>query len=266
MPVSKEITSVANPIVKQWVQLLSKKGRDTQGRYLIEGIHLLKEALHSKAQIEQIVIEQDKPVPPELLVYDCSDAEWIRASRHVIEKCTSTQAPQEIFAILRKPTEDAARLMDAPNGLVVVLDQVQDPGNLGTIIRSAEAAGATGIVLGEGTADLYNPKVVRATMGSMFRMPIIHASLPQLLPAARNKGIHIISTGLDAKQNCFKYNWTTNTWFILGNEGAGVSPDLLTYVNEQITIPMKGSAESLNVAMAATVLLYEAMRQRCYME
>ncbi len=148
------------------------------------------------------------------------------------------------------------------NELVVAVDGVQDPGNLGTIIRSADAVGAQGIVLGKGTVDLYNPKTVRSTMGSMFHLPIAEADLTQLLPRAQAGGAQLVITDLSASRSCYDLDLTKPTWLVLGNEGSGVSPEVSALVNETVIIPMRGESESLNVAMAATVLLFEAMRQR----
>jgi TrmH family RNA methyltransferase len=153
-------------------------------------------------------------------------------------------------------------LLEQVNGLVIVIDGVQDPGNLGTIIRSADAVGATGVVLGRGTVDLYNPKTIRSTMGSLFHLPILESDLHELLPLARQKNIRLVSTSLQAQHSCYELDMADTIWFILGNEGSGVSESLQPFVSQQIIIPMRGKAESLNVAMAATVLLFEAGRQR----
>ncbi|NHN34550.1 RNA methyltransferase [Paenibacillus sp. S3N08] len=151
-----------------------------------------------------------------------------------------------------------------PLGLVVVIDGVQDPGNLGTIIRSADAVGATGVLLGKGTVDLYNPKTVRSTMGSLFHLPIASGDLHALLPAAAEQGVAIVTTSLQATSSCYDFDFRRPVWFVIGNEGQGVSAEVSALSTEQILIPMQGKAESLNAAMAATVVLFEAMRQRVF--
>lgn len=256
------ITSVHNPRVKQWTDLLSKKGRDRAGKYIVEGIHLVKEAMQAGAEVECVVYDKDRPFPEELLPYRDTRCEWIQVSDHVLAKCTTTQTPQSVFAVVSKHQTDSDLLWQQERPLVVVLDGVQDPGNVGTIIRSAEASGATGIILGKGTVDLYNPKTVRAAMGSLFRIPIFDGDLIPYLKEARERGIHVVSTSLEAERDCYELDWRRGIWFVVGNEGAGVSAAVSAEVDELITIPMQGQTESLNVAMATTVLLFEAMRQR----
>lgn len=258
------ITSVHNPRVKRWAELLTKKGREEQGRYLVEGIHLVQEALQAGCEVECIAYALDKPLPRELQPYRSHPCEWIAVSEQVLKKCTSTQTPQGVFAVVAKQEAEENVLWQQERPLVIVLDQVQDPGNVGTIIRSAEASGATAMILGKGSADLYNPKTVRATMGAMFRIPILEGDLVPYLRQAKKRGIPILSTGLEASRTCYEWDWRKPVWFIIGNEGAGVSAAAAAEVDEMITIPMLGKAESLNAAMAATVLLFEAMRQRAF--
>jgi TrmH family RNA methyltransferase len=177
------------------------------------------------------------------------------------------------------PREEAALKRAAawaadPRALVVVVDGVQDPGNLGTIIRSADAVAATGVIVGRGSADVYNPKTLRATMGSLFHLPIVSGvDLPALLAqvaaeaiegsgAGEARGPQVVGATLRATLSCFDADMTQPTWLVLGNEGAGVSPAVAGCVTREVRIPMPGRAESLNVAMAATVLLFEALRQR----
>ncbi|MFD2615149.1 TrmH family RNA methyltransferase [Paenibacillus gansuensis] len=259
-----EITSVHNPRVKQWAQLLDRKGRMAQGKFLIEGTHLVLEALKSQEELECVVFSLDKGIPGELTEYAGQRTEWLGASDAVIAKCTDAKTPQPVFAVVRKPAADDAAWLQDPQALVVVVDGVQDPGNLGTIIRSADAVGASGVVLGKGTVDLFNPKTVRSTMGSLFHLPIVEADLTELLPKAEDAGAKVIGTSLQADKNCYEHNFTTASWIVLGNESAGVSPETEAFVTDRLIIPMRGQSESLNVAMAATVLLYEALRQREY--
>lgn len=261
------IVSLQNPKVKQWAQLLDKKGRDKQGAYLVEGVHLVQEALKSNAPIETLLYSVERGVPAEVELLLSSAAtrfECNPVSEQVLAKCSDAQTPQPVIAVVAKAVHSPEQLLDVPDSLVVVVDGVQDPGNLGTIIRSADAVGASGVVLGAGTVDLYNPKTVRSTMGSLFHLPIAEAELPPLLTQAKARGIRLFNTSLQAKRTCYEADFTAATWFILGNEGKGVSPEVAAHVDEHVIIPMKGQAESLNVAMAATVLLFESMRQRGY--
>jgi TrmH family RNA methyltransferase len=259
-----EILSIHNPRVKIWSQLLDRKGRTRHGQFLLEGTHLVQEALKAGAPVRTVAYSLDRGIPAELgnaEVYPQS-VEWIGVGEAVLDKCTATQTPQSVFAVVDKVGAQADAFTASRDALVVVVDGVQDPGNLGTIIRNADAAGASGVLLGAGTADLYNPKTVRATMGSLFHLPIAECSLPDYLWQARNQGIQLINTSLQGSMTCYDIDFTKPTWIVLGNEGKGVSAEVAALVDVQAVIPMKGQAESLNVAMASAVLLFEALRQR----
>lgn len=261
-----EIVSVSNPRVKLWSQLLTKRGREDQGLFLLEGIHLVMEAFRSEIDVKSVLYSIEKGIPAELSEYTKpgASAEWIGVSDAVLAKCTETQTPQGVVAVCRKLRWTAEDLLAQPDALVIAVDGVQDPGNLGTIIRSADAVGATGVLLGRGTVDVYNPKTVRSTMGSMFHLPVVDGDLRSILPMAKEKGIRLVGTRLGASRHCYELDMTQPTWFLMGNEGSGLSSDIEAYVDTDIVIPMRGRAESLNVAMATSVLLYEAMRQRHY--
>lgn len=257
-----EITSIHNPKIKQWSQLLTKRARESQGQFLLEGVHLIQEALQAGIHIHTILYSLEKKFPVELSRMTSLVTEWIGVSEAVLTKCSDTQTPQGVVAVTEKLKWTLQSFMEKENGLVIAIDGVQDPGNLGTIIRSADAVGATGIILGRGTVDLYNSKTVRATMGSMFHLPIVEGDLVELLPEASKQGIQLISASLTANRSCYEVDMTGATWFIVGNEGSGISAEIESLVSQKVIIPMPGRAESLNVAMAATVLLFEAARQR----
>jgi len=259
-----EITSIHNSKVKQWSQLLTKRGREDQHKFILEGIHLVCEALQANIDLDVILYSLERGYPAELSTYVMLPCECIAVSEGVLAKCSDAQSPQGVLAIAGKlkTTVTVPKLFTQTDSLVIAVDGIQDPGNLGTIIRSADAVGATAVILGRGTVDLYNPKTVRSTMGSLFHLPIIECDLPQTLAKAQQEGIQIISASLQASAVCYSIDMKPATWFIVGNESTGVSSELAAYVTKEVIIPMPGRAESLNVAMAATVLLFEAMRQR----
>ncbi len=257
-----EIMSVQNARVKEWAQLLERRGRDKQAKYIIEGYHLIEEALRSGAPVETIMYSLEKGVPAGFADQVTPSVEWVGVSQAVLEKCSDTQTPQGVLAVVARPQLGMDELLAREHDLVVVLDGVQDPGNLGTIIRSADAVGAKAVVLGRGTVDLYNPKTIRSTMGSMYHLPIVEADLLELLPRARERGVRLVTTSLQAQRSCYDTDLRQPTWLILGNEAKGVSPEVAAQSDVQVIIPMQGKAESLNVAMAATILLFEASRQR----
>ncbi|WP_166240686.1 TrmH family RNA methyltransferase [Paenibacillus turpanensis] len=263
----KEIVSPQNERVKKWSALLTKKGRDQSGLFVAEGVHLVREALVSGAEVESILVRQYTDIPQEIAeevaAYEEAGGELVSVSDAVLAKCSDTEHPQPVLAIVRKPQEvELGAVLGREDALIVVSDGVQDPGNLGTIIRSADAAGASAVLLGEGTVDAYNPKTVRSAMGSLFHLPVIACRLEEAVDAAKERGVQIVVTELEATKTIYEADFCGPTWIVLGNEARGVSAAMREAATESVIIPMKGRAESLNVAMASTVLLFEAMRQR----
>ncbi|RUS46101.1 RNA methyltransferase [Cohnella sp. AR92] len=262
------LASLSNPRVKGWAKLSERKAREKEGRFKLEGVHLVGEALASGWPLECIVFEEGMGIPDELIPYFESgesggtSPSWIPVSPDIIEKCVETETPQPIFAVAYKRKIERDVLFADGAGPVVVLDGVQDPGNVGTIVRSAAASGAAAVVLGKGTADLYNAKTLRSTMGTLFYIPVMEADLMELLPEAREQGKVLYGTSLQATKSCYEVDLGRDAWLLFGNEGSGLSPAAEALVDQPIIIPMTGKAESLNVAMAATVLLFEAQRQR----
>ncbi|WP_199620626.1 TrmH family RNA methyltransferase [Paenibacillus alkalitolerans] len=265
------IRSLNNEQVKQWAALQTKKGRDKSGTFLIEGAHVVGEAFHSGAKVDTILYIPGSPAVRELggsglgfgPEQQSGGARWVPVSDAVMAKVADAQTPQGVAAVVKMPDYGFEPLLAAAqNGLFVAVDAVQDPGNLGTIIRSADAVGATAVLVGKGSADVYNPKTVRSTMGSLFHVPVVPCNLADVLPIARSSGVKVIAASLGATHTCFDADYAGAVCFLVGNEGAGVSAELLAMADETVIIPIPGRAESLNVAMAATVLLYETVRQR----
>lgn len=256
-----EILSLQNARVKAWAQLQEKKHRDKQNKYVIEGIHLVQEALLSGVEIECIAYDYEQGIPHELKqLQNTIGVEWIGVTQAIISKVSHTSTPQPVFAVVRKEKMTWNHL--EKDKLVIVLDGLQDPGNVGTIIRSADASGAGGVILGKGCADLYNPKTLRSTMGSLFHIPVVEGDLTDILPQARESGTRLVTTSLEGKTTAYHYDFTGSCWLVIGSEGSGVSAEVAALVDDAIIIPMPGKAESLNAAMAASVLLFEALRQR----
>jgi TrmH family RNA methyltransferase len=259
----EEIVSVHNPRVKMWASLLDKKGRSEHKRYLLEGVHLVKEALVTGVELETLIFAHHQELPDELKAWQ-SDNRWVHVSEAVLAKCCSTKTPQPVLAV--------AHISDAPPesflaaSLVLVADGVQDPGNIGTMIRSAAAVGADAVILGAGSADLYAPKTVRATMGAMFHIPVLQLpnfdQLHAILKHVRETGTQLLVAGIDGAQVMYEVDFVKPTWLILGNEGSGGSKEVAALATHSVFVPMSGRTESLNVAMATTVLLYEAYRHR----
>jgi len=260
------ITSAQNPKVKAWASLLEKKHRDRTGTFLIEGVHLLQEALKAEGlvSIEAIAVDDERGWPEELAGARLPERTPVYAlPASVMAKCTGTDTPPPVFAVVTKPRYGHDALL-REGGFVVALDGVRDPGNAGTLIRAADAVGADAVVLGRGSVDPYNPKTVRSTMGSLFHLPVVEGDLAELLPEAKRRGARLVGASLDARQSCYAFDWRPACWLLLGNESNGLSPAVSALVDAHVLIPMRGQAESLNVAMAGAVLMYEAMRQRYF--
>ncbi|NPV52036.1 MAG: RNA methyltransferase [Firmicutes bacterium] len=262
-----QITSVRNPRVQYIRKLYQKKYRDREGRFAIEGVRFIEEALASGARLHAAFFA------PDLLESDRGRllAERLRerpvdcftVSRHVLDAVADVATTQGICAVAEKLEPRLDEVVTQPSPLIVVLHNLQDPGNVGTIIRTASAAGASGVILTGSTADEYNPKTLRATMGAIFNIPTVRvASLLELLQTLRSAGISTVAGDAGAKTMYFNHDFRVPVAILVGNEGSGLRGDILNSVEEAVAIPMPGRAESLNVAVAASLLIYEALRQR----
>lgn len=240
------ITSVKNEKVKAWKKLQQRKERKQTNTFLIEGLHLIEEAWKSEWRIKEIIV-LDFEVLPEW-VQDFAVAE---VSDNVFQYISQTQTPQGIAAVV-----EIKRMDNNKGNHVLLIDAVQDPGNLGTMIRTADAAGFDGIVLGEGTVDLFNDKVVRATQGSLFHLPIYHAKLTDEIVTLKEAGFTIWATALEDAEIYSDVSVANKVAIIVGNEGAGVNRELIASADTIVTIPIYGKAESLNVSIASAILMY----------
>lgn len=261
-----DIESVNNPRVTKWQHLKTKKGRDKQGLYLIEGTKLIIEVLHSGQQIETLVFSEKHVLTEELqqlLVTGNPVSEIIRVSETVIAKLSDTMTPQGIIAVIRKSVVTINELLKIEEPVFLIIDQLQDPGNLGAMIRSADAAGIDGIIIGQDSVDLYNSKVIRSAMGSIFHLPIVvDVDLEQALIDLKNKGVRIYGTSPYANDDYYNFILKENIAIIIGNEAKGLSSSRIKMVDEMMRIPIVGQAESLNAAMATAIILYEHVRQQ----
>ncbi|WP_188816501.1 TrmH family RNA methyltransferase [Calditerricola satsumensis] len=265
----ERIVSRQNARVRAWRKLHTRKGRERAGLFLLEGTHVVAEALAAGAPVTHVLWDETRPLPEELAEWAgrAEGPRWVACTPEVIAHLATTETPQAVLAIARIPERDRRLwLAEAANasarGLVLLVDAVQDPGNVGTLIRTADAAGADAVFLGTGSADAYNPKTVRATMGSLFHVPVFAAPLEEVVAALRKAGWTVWAAALSGARYDDPALYTRPTAFVVGNEASGVSPDLAARTDGTVTIPMPGRAESLNVAVAAGVLLFEAVRQR----
>lgn len=250
----KTITSSQNPIIKQCTQLKKKKFRDQYDTFLVEGDKLVLEAINLE-RVKYLLVREDRVADFQEHAKKMEKAVCLPTS--VFEKITDTITSQGVVAVVAKEVENWETVVgkDSP---VVVLDQLQDPGNIGTIIRTAEAAGYGSIMAIKGTGDVFSPKVVRAAAGSILRMPVIHAEDTEIaVNMLRKAGKIITVTSLDADMYFYQADLTKKTALVIGNEGHGVSSLMREQAQLKIKIPMEGQVESLNAAMAAGILMYQ---------
>ncbi len=258
------ITSTSNPKIKQLVQLQKKKKvRDEKNVFLIEGIRMFEEI--PREDILEIYCTEsfyDKN-PTALEVYKQTRIKIEILSDIVFQKVSETKTPQGILAVVKKRSYELEKILAHPNAHILVLDAVQDPGNVGTIIRTAEAAGVTGIILSCDTADIYQPKVIRSTMGAIFRVPCVYVeNLENSIEIMKNLRIRIYAAHLKGKLCYNEVTYDKKIAFLIGNEGNGLSDEVANTADSWVKIPMEGQVESLNVATATTILVYEVYRQR----
>ncbi len=244
------ITSLANDKIKKYVKLNhSKKYRDEENLFLVEGMHLVLEA-YKKDMIVEVILEQNETLP--------LDVPKVFVAKEILEKISDCPSSQNVMALCRKKEEKIK------GKRLLLLDGIQDPGNLGTIIRSAVAFGIDTIVLSEDCVDLYNPKVIRSTQGMLFHVPIVRSNLMEVIDEFQQKGYPLYATnvsyGKDARSLTFEER--QKYMLCMGNEGNGVREEILDKATFYLSIPMKEEVESLNVAIATSILLYELGRTK----
>lgn len=240
------ITSTQNNHVKDWIKLHSKKHRVRTQTFLIEGFHLVEDALKSGWDIETLIVQDALALPDWLSEHSCTTV-----SKQVFAAISQTETPQGIAAVV-----NMQRASEIAGDYLLLVDHVQDPGNLGTMIRTADAAGFSQVVLGRGTVDMYNDKVIRASQGSIFHIPIVDADLLELIPTLQKQTYSVLASALDNSVAYHSVDEFNKVALVMGNEGSGITPELLELADQRIKIPIYGQAESLNVSIAAGILMY----------
>ena len=249
----ESISSTKNEKIKELVKLQTAKGRKKAGMYLLEGEHLVEEAIKERAQIKLIVVTSNRLEDYQNLLAQ-TDVQLLVVSQDVFHKLSMTETTQGILAVVEIVKQEIL----PHKGRFIMLDAVQDPGNLGTIVRTADAAGFDAVVLGTGTVDLYNDKVLRSMQGSHFHIPVFQANLQEYLPILKEKGVQVAVTALHRDSKDYSVlKGATDVAIVVGNEGQGVSSDVIELADVLVAIPMFGKAESLNVAIASALLVYK---------
>ena len=255
------ITSTSNPQVKRLLQLQKKsKARNEEKVFVVEGLRMFVEV--PEERVEKVYVSETlynkkkqelnfQKFPLEIL------------SDSVFKHVSDTQTPQGVLCIVKQKKQDLDTLLDIENPHFMVLDNLQDPGNMGTIIRTAEGAGVDAVFMSKDCVDIYNPKTIRSTMGSIYRMPFIYIEeIVFLLDEFRKKGIKSYAAHLDGENSYDKEDYRKGTAILIGNEGNGLRDEVSEKADVWVRIPMEGKVESLNAAIAASVLMFEVARQR----
>ena len=257
------ISSKDNELVKNIKKLKDKKYRDLENVYIVEGIKMLKEAIVENASIKQIIICDDceksdlisKEMMYEIAKYDC-----VYVTSKVFKYITEVQTPQGVMAIIEKNNRD--KEINYDEDIIVALDDIQDPGNLGTILRTIDSIGLSQVLISKGTADPYNPKVVRSTMGAIYRVKVIECDdLKETLKEIKKNKFKILVTSLDDSKSIYDIKYNKKV-IVIGNEANGVEEEIVKLSDEKIKIPMLGKTESLNASVATGIVLYEYVRQK----
>ncbi|MDK0737335.1 RNA methyltransferase [Clostridium perfringens] len=252
-----EIESKNNNLFKEIKKLKEKKHRIKSNKYLIEGLRFVEEAIKSKVSIDSIIFtESFKEKNPDLFLKINENIKLIQMNEALLKQLCSTENPQGIVGVINMQNKELKS-----GDLVVLVDKVQDPGNMGTIIRTAHAAGAAGIVMTKGTVDIYNDKTLRSTMGSIFYIPIVEDDSLDFVKSLKKEGYKLVVSSLQGKNNFFEENLQGKVMIAVGNEGNGVSDEVYDIADIKVKIPMPGEAESLNVAVATSIMIYEKIRQ-----
>ena len=255
------ITSTTNPQIKKLLQLQKKrKARDEEKVFIVEGLRMYAEV--PEEQVEKVYVSESLyNKKKQELQLDKFSFEILSDSvfRHV----SDTQTPQGIMCIVKQKVYDEEKLLSFSKPHFIVLDNLQDPGNLGTIIRTAEAAGVNAIFMSKDCVDLYNPKTIRSTMGSVYRMPIVHVDdILNLLEKFKKSKIKSYATHLVGTHVYDQEDYEGGTAILIGNEGNGLKEEVANAADVWVKIPMCGQVESLNAAVAASVMMFEVFRQR----
>lgn len=253
------IESKNNPLIKDVKKLHEKKHRLLMKKFIVEGLRFVGEALKESDLIDSLFISKSYVDKYKYLLDNnlISEKKVFIVEDNIFKCLCYTESPQGIIAVCNITKE----IFNITDGFYILVDKVQDPGNLGTIIRSAHASGAKAVILTKGTVDLYNHKVLRSTMGSIFYIPIIEDEKCEYINALKAKGFKFLVSSLDTDKNFYDIDLTKNLVICVGNEGNGVSEDIYKLSDIKAKIPMPGGAESLNVSIAASIMMFEVIRQ-----
>ena len=256
------ITSKDNEQIKHIRKLKEKKYRDEYNEYVVEGVKLIKEAIAEKANIKTIVACDDcvknEEIDPKVM-YEIAKYNLLYAEEKVFNSISDVQNHQGLLAVMSKAEKEK---IDYTEDIIVVLDDIQDPGNLGTILRTIDSAGLKQIIVSKRSGDVYNPKVVRSTMGAILRVNVIESeNLVETLKELKKHKYEVVATSLETNKSIYDIDYKKKV-IVIGNEANGVSKEVLDLADKKVKIPMLGKTESLNAAVATGIVTYEYVRQK----
>ena len=255
------ITSASNQRVKNLVSLIQKsKARKEQDVFITEGVKMFLEA--APEMIKEVYVSEsfyEKGTAREKI----EQCNYEVLSDELFKKVSDTQTPQGVLCIMKQFHYKLEDLFQKENPLFLILEDIQDPGNLGTMVRTAEGAGVDGVIMTKATVDIYNPKTIRSTMGSIYRMPFVYTEdLLGTMKQLQDKGVKLYAAHLKGTKYYHELDFKGGTAFLIGNEGNGLKDETADAADVYMKIPMQGQVESLNAAVASVILMYEAARQR----
>jgi RNA methyltransferase, TrmH family len=259
----RSLSGKHNPLLKE-LRFACTRGLTENDCFVAEGVRMIEEAVRSGVHLNAIFFSESARAPKERLLSQISKkVDVVELPDKLFREVVDTESPQGVAALVerRKFVLDDV-LLQSPQPLLVVAAGLQDPGNLGTLIRSAEAFGASGVLIGEGTVGPFNPKSIRATAGSIFRVPLVEGKLKDFVAALRERAITLVATSSHKGTPVTTFDFRRSVAVFVGNEGAGLPHELLRQIDELVSIPQAPEVESLNAGVAASVVLYEASRQR----
>ena len=233
--------------------------RQEEQKFVVEGPHLVAEA---ENLIDFVLYSEELPLVAKLKKKGLN---CFKVTKKQFADVSQVETPQGVLAVVNKRKFELEDIVGVINPMIVFCVGIQDPGNLGTIIRTADAVSASGVILSRGTVDLYNSKVIRSTVGSMFHLPLVQiGGVVEVLQQLKKQQVRVIATAGQAPKSFFEVDFKRSSAIIIGNEGSGLPADILGLADEVVSIPMPGRAESLNAGVAASIMLYEAVKQRKY--
>lgn len=258
------ISSISNQQAKEIIKLQKQlKYRRATSLFVAEGFKMLKEAAQKGCLVKIYISETALEKKRDIIEGFCTKFPYETVSGQVFRQLSDTVTTQGILGIVKQPSYNIADIINDKRHMWLLLDDIRDPGNLGTIMRTAEGAGMSAVIMGKGTADLFNPKTVRSTMGAIFRMPFVYVDdITNVIIQIKNSGYSVYGTAMEGSIAYDQADYTTGAGIVIGNEANGIQDSVMECITGSIHIPMEGSLESLNAAVAAAVVMYEAARQR----